>query len=112
VEELHELAGGYADAIIEELYEHFFAFEETRGFFSDPATFDYVKGMQKSPPCGLPRAITSSARYDLKRAHGKTHNQALRAVANRLVGILHGCLRHRQPYDESIAWASVVEKAA
>jgi hypothetical protein len=47
VEELNELAGGYADAIIEELYEHFFAFEETRGFFSNPATFDYVKGMQE-----------------------------------------------------------------
>jgi hypothetical protein len=32
--------------------------------------------------------------YDQHRARGDRHNQALRAVANRLVGILHGCLRH------------------
>jgi hypothetical protein len=25
-------------------------------------------------------------------------------LANRLVGILHGCLRHGTPYDEQIAW--------
>lgn len=50
--------------------------------------------------------------YDLQRARGKTHNQALRAVANRLVGILHGCLRHGQLYDETVAWRALVEKAA
>ena len=50
--------------------------------------------------------------YDLQRARGKTHNQALRALASRLVGILHGCLRHRQLYDESVAWPSLIEKAA
>ena len=32
--------------------------------------------------------------YDRHRAAGATHHQALRALANRLVGILHGCLRH------------------
>ena len=42
--------------------------------------------------------------YDRQRARGATHNQALRAVANRLVGILHGCLRHRTLYDENRAW--------
>ena len=31
--------------------------------------------------------------YDHCRAASKTHSQALRALANRLVGILHGCLR-------------------
>ncbi|MEX0755928.1 MAG: IS110 family transposase [Actinomycetota bacterium] len=30
--------------------------------------------------------------YDAQRGKGKTHHQALRVVANRLVGILHGCL--------------------
>ena len=35
------------------------------------------------------------AYYDTHRARGRTHHQALRALANRLVGILHGCLRHR-----------------
>jgi hypothetical protein len=42
--------------------------------------------------------------YDHRRAHGDTHNRALRALANRLVGILHGCLRHGTPYDEHTAW--------
>jgi transposase len=53
-------------------------------------------------------AITVSpgarAFYDQHRAGGDTHNQALRALANRLVGILHGCLRHRTLYDEHTAW--------
>ena len=38
--------------------------------------------------------------YDRQRARGATHHQALRALANRLVGILHGCLRHHTLYDE------------
>jgi transposase len=42
--------------------------------------------------------------YDLLRARGKAHNQALRALANRLVGILHGCLKHGQLYREDVAW--------
>ena len=42
--------------------------------------------------------------YDQRRAAGDTHNQALRALANRLVGILHGCLRHGVLYDEETAW--------
>jgi hypothetical protein len=42
--------------------------------------------------------------YDRRRARGATHYQALRAVANRLVGILHGCLRTHTLYDENRAW--------
>ena len=42
--------------------------------------------------------------YDQRRARGATHYQALRALANRLVGILHGCLRHQTLYDENRAW--------
>jgi transposase len=45
------------------------------------------------------------AHYDQHRAAGNTHHQALRALGNRLVGILHGCLRHHQPYNEHTAWA-------
>jgi hypothetical protein len=33
-----------------------------------------------------------------------SHHQALRALGNRLVGILHGCLAHRVLYEEQIAW--------
>jgi len=43
--------------------------------------------------------------YDQRRAVGDLHHQALRALGNRLVGILHGCLRHHTPYDEHTAWA-------
>jgi transposase len=43
--------------------------------------------------------------YDQRRAGGDTHNKALRALANRLTGILHGCLTTRTPYDEHKAWA-------
>ncbi len=42
--------------------------------------------------------------YDQRRAAGDTHHRALRALANRLVGILHGCLRHGILYDEGTAW--------
>ena len=43
--------------------------------------------------------------YDQRRAGGDTHNKALRALANRLIGILHGCLTTRTHYDEHTAWA-------
>jgi len=42
--------------------------------------------------------------YDQRRASGDTHNRALRALGNRLVGILHGCIRHGELYDEHTAW--------
>jgi transposase len=44
------------------------------------------------------------ALYDDLRARGTGHNDALRRVANRLVGILHGCLKTRTLYDEATAW--------
>jgi transposase len=44
------------------------------------------------------------AYYDLQRARGSEHNPALRQLANRLVGILHGCLKTRTLYDEATAW--------
>jgi transposase len=42
--------------------------------------------------------------YDQKRARGASHNAALRQLANRLTGILHGCLKTRTPYNETTAW--------
>jgi transposase len=50
--------------------------------------------------------------YNQHRAAGDLHHQALRALGNRLVGILHGCLRHKQPYDEHTAWAHRMAPAA
>ena len=50
--------------------------------------------------------------YDRQRAKGKTHHQALRALANRLVGVLHGCLIRGQRYDEQVAWPTNTKVAA
>jgi hypothetical protein len=52
------------------------------------------------------------AYYDRQRARGSSHNAALRQLANRLVGILHGCLKTGTHYDETTAWAHHAEKAA
>ena len=41
---------------------------------------------------------------DAQRAKELEHNDALRRLANRLVGILHGCLKTRTLYDEATAW--------
>jgi hypothetical protein len=43
--------------------------------------------------------------YDQQRAKGLEHNDALRRLASRLTGILHGCLKTRTRYDETTAWA-------
>ena len=52
------------------------------------------------------------AYYDARRARGATHHQALRALANRLVGVLHGCLKNRQLYREDVAWPIALEAVA
>jgi hypothetical protein len=52
------------------------------------------------------------AYYDQLTARGTEHNAALRQLANRLVGILHGCLKTRTCYDEATAWPHHVEQAA
>lgn len=44
------------------------------------------------------------AYYDRHRARGVEHQAALRQVANRLVDIMHGCLKSRTRYDETAAW--------
>jgi hypothetical protein len=54
-------------------------------------------------------ALTASpgarAFYDELRAREVGHDDALRRVASRLTGILHGCLKHGTGYDEATAWA-------
>jgi transposase len=52
------------------------------------------------------RSVTAKARkayagtVPITRASGLRQVVLARALGNRLVGILHGCLRHRRPYDE------------
>ena len=55
--------------------------------------------------CALTTSPGARAFYDHHRAAGDLHHQALRALGNRLVGILHGCLRHHNAYSEHTAWA-------
>ncbi|MER7127302.1 IS110 family transposase [Micrococcus luteus] len=52
------------------------------------------------------------AYYDKQRARDSDYNTALRQVANRLVGILHGCLKTGTLYDEATAWPHHAESLA
>ncbi len=57
------------------------------------------------PFCALNTSPGARAFNDQHRAAGDLHHQALRALGNRLVDILHGCQRHQTSYDEHKAWA-------
>ena len=54
---------------------------------------------------GSPGATTY---YQQLRARSIGHHAALRQLANRLVGILHGCLKTGTRYDENTAWAHIL----
>jgi transposase len=43
--------------------------------------------------------------YDELRTREIGHNAALRQIGNRLVGILHGCLKTHSVYNETTAWS-------
>jgi len=62
--------------------------------------------------CSLTSSPGARRYYDAHRAKGHTHQRALRSLANRWVGILHGCLRHRDHYTEERAWCPLTEAAA
>ena len=52
------------------------------------------------------------AYYDAMRARKIGHQAALRQLANRHVGILHGCLKTRTLYNETTAWRHHNDAAA
>ena len=62
--------------------------------------------------CALTASPGARAYYDAVRARGTGHHAALRQLANRLVGILHGCLKTRTSYDETTAWPKLAAIAA
>jgi hypothetical protein len=62
--------------------------------------------------CALSASPGARAYYDQLRARGANHHAALRQLGNRLVGILHGCLKTRTRYDETTAWAHRQTSAA
>lgn len=55
--------------------------------------------------CALTASPGARDYYDELRGRGTGHHAALRQLGNRLVGILHGCLKTRTCYDEDTAWA-------
>lgn len=62
--------------------------------------------------CALTASPGARAYYDAIRARGVSHHAALRQLGNRLVGILHGCLKTRTRYDENTAWPTITMAAA
>ncbi|WP_329006146.1 IS110 family transposase [Kribbella sp. NBC_00709] len=52
------------------------------------------------------------AYYDQLRSRGLGHHAALRQIANRLAGILHGCLKTHTPYNPDTAWAHRTQTTA
>ncbi len=62
--------------------------------------------------CALNTSPGARHYYDQLRGRGKTHRQALRQLANRLVGILHVCLERGVLYNEVVAWPLECERAA
>ncbi|GAA3185882.1 IS110 family transposase [Blastococcus jejuensis] len=62
--------------------------------------------------CALNASPGARAYYDALRSRGIGHHAALRQLANRLVGILHGCLKTRTQYNEHTAWPQLTATAA
>ena len=62
--------------------------------------------------CALSSSAGARNYYDQLRTRGKTHRQALRQLAHRLVGILHVCLERGALFDEWTAWPIESEQAA
>lgn len=60
--------------------------------------------------CALNASPGARAHYDQLRARGAGHYAALRQLSNRLVGILHGCLKTRTLYHEHTAWGTTRNK--
>jgi transposase len=54
--------------------------------------------------CALGVSPGARAYYDAHDPGPKTGKTARRKLANKLVGILHGTITHRQPYNSNIAW--------
>ena len=62
--------------------------------------------------CALTHSSGCRRYYDQLRGRGASHNQALRTLSNRLVGILHGCLKNHTTYNEDTAWPAQITAAA
>jgi transposase len=63
-----------------------------------------VDAVHQQALCALTASPGARAYYDALRARKIGHHAALRQLGNRLVGILHGCLKTRTLYNEATAW--------
>ncbi|WP_410653871.1 IS110 family transposase [Amycolatopsis sp. cmx-4-54] len=63
-----------------------------------------VDALARQAQSALRASPGARAYYDMHRARGTGHQAALRQLANRLVGILHGCLKTHTHYNETTAW--------
>jgi transposase len=54
--------------------------------------------------CAMRGSPGARTYYQALRDRGAGHQAALRQLGNRLVGILHGCLKTGTTYDETTAW--------
>jgi transposase len=64
-----------------------------------------VDALHQQAFCALTSSPGARTYYDELRRRGQGHHAALRQLSNRLVGILHGCLKAHTSYDEHTAWA-------
>ena len=62
--------------------------------------------------CSLRGSPGAHAYYQALRSRGIGHQAALRQLSNRLVGILHGCLKTGTVYNEHTAWSHHSQTAA
>jgi transposase len=62
--------------------------------------------------CSLRGSPGARAYYQALRSRGIGHQAALRQLSNRLVGILHGCLKTGTVYNEHTAWSHHTQTAA
>jgi len=78
-----------------------FTDSRARKNYSGQSTITRASGKKNVVLAGSPGARTY---YDALRGRKIGHHAALHQLANRLVGILHGCLKTGTLYDENTAW--------
>lgn len=71
-----------------------------------------IDALHMQASCALLHDDQARAYYDQIRAREVSHNAALRQLGNRLVGILHGCLKNHTTYDQTTAWSHRQHTAA
>lgn len=71
-----------------------------------------VDALNRQAFCALSISPGARAYYDQLRARSVGHHAALRQLGNRLVAMLHGCLKTSNIYHEATAWPPPKEDLA